>query len=153
MHIRRARVEDLNTLVALCKAALAETPYAALPVDEALGRKVLLRAISAPTQFCEVLEVDSAVVGVLIGCVDDIWWSTKKQASDLVFYVQPAHRGRGGVLARRFIGWARAQKGVALVGMSVSSGVNIKRVGKLLERLGLEHVGGMYLETSLCPTR
>lgn len=150
MPVRRARVEDLGALVTLCKLAKAETPYAVLPVDEAAGRKVLLRAISAPTQFCEVLEVGGEVVGALIGYVDGIWWSTKKQASDLVFYVQPAHRGRGGVLARRFINWARAQKGVALVGMSVSSGVNPKRVGKLLERLGLVYVGGMYLEINLC---
>jgi hypothetical protein len=147
MAIRDAKPADINAVVRLCYQALAESFYSEMPMDDRALRRTLMIAIGSPAQFCQVVEIEGELEGVLVGCAEKVWHSTKKQASDLVFYTTPKGRGAGGLLARRFIRWARKQKGVGLIGMSVSfGGPNIKRTGKMLERFGLEYTGGIYLE-------
>jgi hypothetical protein len=146
MNIRDATHRDLLPIVELCLEALAQAHYKDLPVALADAKQVILFCISSPTQFCQVVEIDGELQGVLIGMADKVWWSTKKQASDLVLYVRPCATGAGSRLARRFIRWANKQKAVALIGMSISlGGTGTKRTGKLLERLGLQNVGSLHM--------
>jgi hypothetical protein len=147
MVIRDARVEDLPQIMALCHRALADAFYNHLPMDEGAVRRQMLYCLSSPAQFLQVVEIDGQVEGMLAGTCEKVWHSTKKQASDLVFYTTDKGRGAGSLLARRFLRWARKRPGVQLIGISVSyGGSNVKRTGRMLEKLGLTYVGGIYME-------
>jgi hypothetical protein len=147
MVIRDARPEEIVEVMDLCRSALAASTYRNLPEDTPSAQRVLMYCIGSPSQFCQVIEMDGKLEGILVGNVEKVWHSTKKQASDLVFYTTEKGKGGGALLARRFLRWARSRPGVELIGMSVSyGGPNIKRTGKMLEKLGLTYVGGIYLE-------
>lgn len=147
MVIRDARPGDITQVMALGRMALKSAFYRDLPPDETGFRRVMMYCIGSPAQFCQVVEIDGQIEGILAGHVEKIWYSTKKQASDILFFVTPKGTGAGGLLARRFLRWARQRPGVALIGISVSyGGVNVKRTGKMLQKLGLTYVGGIYME-------
>jgi hypothetical protein len=147
MVIRDARVEDMPQIMALCHRALADAFYKHLPMDEGAVRRQMLYCLSSQAQFLQVVEIDGQLEGMLAGTAEKVWHSTKKQASDLVFYTTDKGRGAGSLLARRFLRWARQRPGVQLIGISVSyGGTNVKRTGKMLEKLGLTYVGGIYME-------
>jgi hypothetical protein len=147
MHIRDAVPADITRVMELCQEALDNAFYRHLPLDPQSTRRVMMYCIGSPAQFCQVVEVDGQIEGLLAGTCERVWHSNKKQASDLVFYTTPAGRGSGSLLVRRFIRWARSRPGIGLIGVSVSyGGSNIKRTGKMLEKLGLTYVGGIYME-------
>jgi hypothetical protein len=145
--IRDAVPADINRVMELCREALDNAFYRHLPFDEHAVRRVMMYCIGSPAQFCRVVEIDGSLEGILAGTCEKVWHSTKKQASDVVFFTTEKGRGSGGLLARQFIRWARRRPGVQLIGLSVSyGGANVKRTGKMLEKLGLTYVGGIYME-------
>ena len=145
--IREAVPADITRIMELCQEALDDAFYSHLPLDAQSTRRAMMYCIGSPAQFCQVVEINGRIEGMLAGTCEKVWHSTRKQASDLVFYTTPAGRGAGSLLVRRFIRWARSRPGIGLIGLSVSSGTNVKRTGKMLEKLGLTHVGGIYMET------
>lgn len=117
-----------------------------MEIDRPTLKRMVMGLISKDEHFSDVVLVNGVIEGVLLGTVDEIWWSRKSQASDVVFYTTQKGRGQGQKLARRFIAWANAQPNVEMVGMSVSSGgEQSTRAGKLLEHNGLTSVGGIYI--------
>ena len=147
MLIRDALPADINRVMELCQEALDSAFYSHLPLDQQSTRRVMMYCIGSPAQFCQVVEIEGRIEGMLAGTCEKVWHSTRKQASDLVFYTTPAGRGAGSLLVRRFIRWARSRPGIGLIGLSVSyGGSNVKRTGKMLEKLGLTYVGGIYME-------
>lgn len=146
MVIRDALPKDISQVMGLMHAALKNTAYSHLELDEPAVRRVAMYGIGSPSQFCQVIDIDGKLEGILLGQVAKIWHSPGRQASDLVFFTTPEARGFGGLLARRFLRWAQKQKGVKIIQISVTSGnANIKRTGKMLEKMGLQHVGGNYI--------
>ena len=72
-------------------------------------------------------------------------WSPVIVASDYLFYVATAHRGGTSALrlANAYKLWA-TELGCAEVRLSVASGINQGRVGKLYERLGFTPFACIY---------
>ena len=90
-------------------------------------------------------DLDGDVAGVLlVGCGEN-WFSEQLFGFDVVFYVRPDRRGMllGRGLLRAFEAWGR-EKGCCQVSIGVSSGVMVERTGRMLERLGWGHSGGIY---------
>jgi L-amino acid N-acyltransferase YncA len=147
MIIRDAKPADIEGVVRLCHMALAATPYSHLPMDDMALRRAMLYHITAPSQFAQVVEVDGQLEGLLVCQVEKVWHSTKKHASDLVYFCTEKGQGGGAIMMRRFLRWAKKQNGVRVIQISVTNGgPKIKRTGRMLEKMGMTFAGGNYLE-------
>ena len=143
--IREATVNDAPAIWRLAQEVHSTAYYSSIPLSEQKCKRLISMMIGSPTQFAWLAERGGEIQGVLLGGVDEILWSTKKEASDILFYVRNTAKGDGVRLARQFIGWARNIPSVYLVGLSVSTG-NPDEAERLYEGLGLRRLGGIYVE-------
>jgi GNAT superfamily N-acetyltransferase len=146
--IRQAAAADIDTILALGMECHAEAATR-IPVDPIAARRVIARCVQSPQYFVWVKEVGGEAIAVLIGYMDAVWYNPAvKQASDLLFYGQagnPMAVGAGRLLLKRFKEWAIA-RGAKAFAMAVSfGGTKGRRTGKIYEKEGFEHVGGLYI--------
>jgi GNAT superfamily N-acetyltransferase len=148
MRIRKATQADRTQTVALGRTLHAEGAYAFLPFDEAFATALFEAHTGDPESACLwVGEQDNTLTGFLAGRVDPYVFCREYVAHDTLFYVAPMHRGSGvaQALVVAFRDYAR-RRGARELCLSVSSGVRARRVGRLYERLGLDFVGGNYMQ-------
>ncbi len=146
MRVRIAREADRIQTVALGKQMHAEGAYAFLPFEEACAMALFDAHTGDPETSCLwVGEEDHALTGLLAGRVDPYMFCTEYVAHDTLFYVAPRHRGSGvaQALVVAFRDWAQ-HRGARELSLSISTGVQVRRIGRLYERLGLHFVGGNY---------
>lgn len=141
--IRKAEVRDAPAIWELAQEAHSTAYYSSIPLSEVKCKRILAMMIGSPSQFAWVSEKEGGVHGVLLGCVDEILWSTKKEATDILFYVRPCSKGDGFRLAKKFISWARNIPAVYMIGFSVSTG-EPREAERLYQGLGLTRLGGIY---------
>ena len=84
---------------------------------------------------------------MVIGVTHQLWYSRKKQATDLFFYTSESIRGDGWgtKLMRRFISWAKDNPGVKEIMLGVSSGIETDRTKTMYERMGAIRIGENYV--------
>jgi GNAT superfamily N-acetyltransferase len=133
----------------MCAALHAESPnYRELPLDRVKVRASMTAAIGsllgASVNHTLVAEQDDVLVGVFSGYVSESFFCDTLFASDYVFYVAPAARGRmvGARLLRAFEAWAQ-ERGAERVIPSVSSGLDMGRTYDLYRAMGYEPAGWM----------
>jgi len=147
--IRRATHDDLDQMVAMCEALHAESPeYRGQPFLQEKTRRSLAMAIGPllgrSVNHTVVAEQDGVIVGMLAGYVTESFFCDVLFASDYVFYVSPAARGRmtAARLVRAFEAWAR-ERGAAKVVPSISSGLEMDRTYRFYIALGYKPAGMM----------
>lgn len=143
--IREATPSDIDKIfnLALEFHEKAETVF---PVDRVATRRTISMFVHSQKYFAWIKEVDGDVLGVLLGGTAPVWFSTVKEASDLIFYVKsdPRAIGAGKFLLKKFLKWGK-EKDVAGFSMAVTFGGNtITNTGKIFRKLGFKHVGGVY---------
>jgi hypothetical protein len=147
MILREARVEDLPRLIELSRDVAERSLYAHAPLDEGAIRHMMLFCISSKSQFFWVAEFDGQIEAMLAGGVEKIWYSTKKAASEIFYHATEKGASAAGLLARRFVRWARKRPGVVSVSLSIpQQDPRAKRSGKMLQKLGLTHTVSVYEE-------
>ena len=142
MTTRRAVRADLDTMVAMGREFLA-TVYPQRLADNpdalrALGEQLLAR----PDSVLFVAEVPHAgVVGMIGMMVYPHPMSGERVASELFWWMDPAHRGAGGVwLLRQAEAWAQVQ-GAELLQMIAPN----RDVAAFYERIGFTAIETTYL--------
>jgi len=146
--IRKAVDKDLSKIVNLCKDGHEESVITTAPLDIKTLRKNIQVCILSSEHLVMVVELDNNIEGIIIGVTHQLWYSRKKQATDLFFYVSPSVRGDGWgtKLMRRFITWAKENPGVKEIMLGVSSGIgDVDRTKTLYERMGAVHIGENYV--------
>lgn len=106
----------------------------------------LALAISHEALFLHVAVRDNEVVGFLWGGTHMLApWDLTLVASDYLFYVTPEFRGTavGMGLIKAWRNWAESQ-GCKEVRLSLASGINEERVGKMYSLLGFSPFGTVY---------
>lgn len=96
--------------------------------------------------FLWVAVDEGQIVGFLWAGYQDLApWTPVRVASDILFYMVPEKRGTllGMRLIKAYKQWA-FEKGCAEVRMSIASGINEERVGRMYRRLGFETFGTVY---------
>ena len=150
MKLRFARIEDIDHLLELGRRIHAESRFAEMPYAREKLRgnlRGLLRLQAERQTHCFILaeSLQGEVIGVLIGALEEFFFSDAKSANSILLWVDPAYRGSP--VAVRLIGvfhdWAR-QRSAQEVCILVSSGVTIKRTDRFLRRLGFMQTGGNY---------
>ena len=85
------------------------------------------------------------IVGVFLGYVSDYFFSQYLVAGNLVFWVDPDHRGTPAAikLISAFRRWAENRK-VKELSINITSGVDLNRADRFLGKLGFSYTGGNY---------
>jgi GNAT superfamily N-acetyltransferase len=138
--------QDIEPMIEMGASMHAESAFAALDYSWSKCRELGHRYIQNPdVNFGAVAEADGKTVGMLMGYVTDYYFGNDKIACDILWYIDPDHRGsRAAIkLLRAFQRWAKEQ-GASEVCIGVSTAVEFERTGLLLQRLGYTHVGGNY---------
>lgn len=140
--LRPARPDERFKVVALCRDfhAASGIPFA---FDPAHASRAAQDHIECPRKLCLTTEVDGALRGVLAASWAISPLAPVRIAQELVFWIDPAHRGRS---ARRMIAayeeWARAQ-GCAAAGLS---GLNDPRVTRFFGAAGFALTENKFLK-------
>jgi|TARA_Y100000310_G_C20526824_1_gene736461 GNAT superfamily N-acetyltransferase len=144
--IRAAVPHDIPHIIRICKEAHELSVSKGVPLDEGILKKNIQICILSAEHLVNVVETAGAIEGVFIGVTNQLWYSRKKQAADLFFYVTEKGKGWGSSLLRRYIQWARMNRGVVEINLGVMSGIgDMDRTKKLYERLGAVKVGDSYV--------
>lgn len=136
--IRQATHADIPAMVELGRALCAESPrWARLTFNGEKLATLLVSLIDSPDGFAWVAVASGAVVGALIGIVDEHWASDDRVAQELSLFVR--EDARGAIYAARLItvldAWAES-RGAKWLQAGASTGVAIDRTALLYERLG-----------------
>lgn len=141
--IRKAEVKDAPAIWGLVQEAHAKTYYSSIPLSEVKCKRLIAMMIGSQSQFAWVSEKNKIVQGVLLGLSDEPVWSTKKVASDAIFYVRPCAKGDGARMAKRFMMWVLDVPAIYMAGFSASTGES-EEAERLYSGLGLTRLGGIY---------
>ena len=145
MDIREATKKDLKKIVTLLESASEEFGHASVPFCPDTTRNMIQRVINHQNHVVFILVDGDKVKGVLAGLNNQLWYSKKRQVSDLIFYVDSETRGYGARLLSTFLGWARKVPNVVEISIGITSGAkDIDRIGGLLTAVGMTKVGGTY---------
>lgn len=149
---RLATLKDIPAIVDLLTGFHERSPMSHIKVRPERVRNTLQQCINQREHRVWVAQTDEEpVVGVMVGITNPIWFSDKKQATDLVFAVKEPHTGLGYYLIRRFLAWARNAKGVEEIILSTTFGDN-ESLDAVYRKLGFTPIGKVYYqELSRCP--
>ena len=129
--------------VDVARSGRDETVFTITSVDE--RDNVFVEEVIGEAQS-NVVDVAGSVEGVFIGVTHQLWYSRKKQSTDLFFYVTDKGRGWGSSLLRAYIRWARMNKGVAEITLGITSGIgDMNRTRQLYERMGAIKMGDSFI--------
>lgn len=148
MNVAPPALIDIAPLVELGRLCHVESRFARLPYD---GERVAQRfnhMIEKPlstTFFVGARHSTGEIHGLMIGSIDEYFFSRERIASSIFLLVHPDHRG--GLAAIKMVmafrAWAHARAAAEMY-IGVASGVSMHRTGRFLFKLGLELSGGNY---------
>lgn len=139
MTVRPAVEADLPTILVMGRRFLASSSYRDVLRDNPQQMARFASALMEQGGLF-VLEVDGAVVGMLGALMTPHYLSGDAIATEVVWWVDPAHRGWGGrQLLEAAEQWAKTQGAVALQMIAPD-----ERVGRLYERAGYSFVESAY---------
>lgn len=142
--VRRATPADLHDVVRLGIAGLEHDAYPGLLIDRSKVVDVARHAISSPSDYVGVGELNGQVVAAVTAVVGDMLFHERKQATVLQFWTEVP--GCGLPVMRAFLRWARARPIIKSIVFTVEHGAD-PRIGRMLERLGLRMALPVYMET------
>ena len=146
MEYKSFAIERLRDILKLGIAMQQEGAYSVVPFDiEKAAQSIVHMVIKNPNGFGLLAYDGDVPVGMIAGSIAPYFFGRGSLASDFVWYVEPEYRGsRTAIrLLKEFKSWATAM-GASELYMGVTTDVSAARTGKLLTRLGFEHVGGNY---------
>ena len=144
--IRKAEFKDVSGIMEIAKECHSKSISNPVPLDPETLRKNLQVCILSAEHFVVVVELEGKLEGAFIGVKHQLWYSRKKQAADLFFYVTDKGTGWGAKMMRRFISWARENRGVCEILLGTDSGIgDSNRTKKLYERMGAIKIGDSFM--------
>ena len=144
--IRKAEFKDVSGIMEVAKDAHEKSLSNSVAIDPKTLRNNLQVCILSAEHFILVVELEGEIEGVFIGVTHQLWYSRKKQATDLFFYVTEKGTGWGAKMMRRFISWAKESPGVKEIMLGISSGIgDTDRTRKLYERMGAVKIGDNFI--------
>lgn len=96
-----ATLNDCDDVIALCEQRHREEDFYVAPFDRAKVEKLIGKLIEMPDGIVLVAKDSKRLVGCVVGCVVERWFSSEKTALPFAFYVLPAYRS-GAVQERMF---------------------------------------------------
>jgi len=145
--IREATAADIPVMLSLGREMHAESRYATHAWDDGKVDALLRALIASDDGLAMVAERDGEVVGGFLGSATDHWCTGARQSFDYALFVTAAHRGSliGARLLKRYARWA-ASRGVPtdLIGLGITTGVDLAASTQLFAACGFQHVGHLF---------
>ena len=145
--IRAASSADVPRLLELGREMHAESRYARHAWDDAKVETLLHSLIAEDDGLALVAEQGGKVIGGFLGWACDHWCTGARQSFDYALFVSAAHRGSiaGARLLLAYARWARG-RGVPddLIGLGITTGVDLAASTRLFRLCGFEHVGHLF---------
>ena len=141
--IRKANLADVQRLVELGRIMASESPrFRQFTFCESQLTESLAAFVQDPEYFAAVADVDGEIVGVLIAVARRAWFSSDITATDIVFFVHPAHRGKTHAprLVKWYMDWAD-RIGAVCPTLGISSMVGTQKTVEFLSRMGMTPCG------------
>ena len=130
----------------VAKDAHQKSLSSSVPLDAKTLRNNLQVCVLSAEHFVLVVELEGNIEGAFIGVTHQLWYSRKKQATDLFFYVTDKGTVWGAKMMRRFISWAKENRGVGEIMLGIGSGIgDPDRTRKLYERMGAIKIGDNFI--------
>lgn len=151
MNIRLATLDDIPAFVEIGRRSLEFTRFRTYTynpnrVADQL-RSVIHVGQNEKGSHCLLVAEDSQglPVGGLIGCMERHIFSDQPVATVISYVVLPEKRmgGAGMRLLVAFRKWAE-NRGAVELNAGVNSGVEVEKMGRFLQRLGVQKTGGNY---------
>ena len=146
--IRLADIPDIDEICELGAELLAQSVYSDIKPDESKYRLFIagLMGTKKGAVFIAV-DDDDKPQGMLLGLIDDLFFSRYSYATDVAFYVREGYRHLVPGLMKRFMAWAEGKTRVVYISLGISSGTgDLERIGQVYESFGLARVGGIYFK-------
>ena len=141
MIIRKATHDDIFDLLVLARGFSKEAP-AMHKWDKDKTEAMLKTCLDNEATTILVMDHDGEVVGGIVGVIQPMFMSHTVIASELAWFVDPAHRGRGAIkLVKAFETWAK-EHGADYLTMADIRG--IADLSKLYERQGYQLTEAAY---------
>ena len=141
MIIRKAKNDDIFDLLVLARGFSREAP-AMHKWDKDKTEAMLMACIEGTHTTILVMEHEDEVVGGIVGVVQPLFMSQTVVASELAWFVDPAHRGKGAIkLVKAFEGWAKEMQADYITMADIRG---IADLSKLYQRLGYELTEAAY---------
>lgn len=138
MEIEKLSAERFTEFCKLVEKSIAEAQFSEAKLDVASLQKL----IQSPNVVYFLAIEDNKIIGSIGGAVIPYFFSTRKKAGDLGFYVEPEYRGsRAAIkLVNALESWAK-EKGVEDLYLGQTTGVDVDKTRDFYERLGYKVVG------------
>lgn len=131
--IRLAQKDDRLAILAMCRRFHAESGVG-LSFNPASAITTIDHVLSSNDTLALVLDLDDAVHGIFAAAIVPQMFSTDRCAQELIWWVEPAYRGRGAVrMLAEYEAWAR-RKGCQAINMVGLGGDPV--TARLYERHG-----------------
>jgi len=141
--IRKATPSDIAAVVKLGMEALNRDAYEGLVISEPKVLEMATECISSASHFCWVVEKDYKVVGAVSAMIGPMAFYERNQATVVQFSCDEP--GEGLKLIREFMRWAKARRAIKMIVFTLECKAD-PRIGKLLERLGLDNELPVYMK-------
>jgi GNAT superfamily N-acetyltransferase len=138
MNIERLSDERFPEFCELVERSIAEAQFSQATLDVPSLQKL----IQSPNVVYFLAIEDNKIIGSIGGAVIPYFFSTRKKAGDLGFYVEPEYRGsRAAIkLVNALESWAK-EKGIEDLYLGQTTGVDVDKTQDFYERLGYKVVG------------
>ena len=135
----------MGYLIKFARSLHSESYYSSQEFDESHIGNYLASLFRDKNSIIFLAIVDAEPVGAIAGHTSHYIIHNDLVAFDDFWYVEPRSRGSRTFLRlfKALQDWVR-QRGATEITHSIVTGVNANRTGLVLERLGMEHVGGIY---------
>jgi hypothetical protein len=148
VKIRLPACGDIPHLASFGPVAFQESRFAGSGYDSTKVEAKLLELVRRrPTSQCFLVaeSADGQMAGVLIGCIEKLFFNDEYSARCLIVFVTPAFRGSSAAvkLILAFKRWAENRRAVDLC-IGIAGGVHPARTDRFLKKLGFRLDGGNY---------
>lgn len=145
MIIRDARFGDIKPLMAFLHEYHEKSEYSGIRIDDKTLERSLQVTVNDRFHQTWLVEVNDRLEGALIVAANQLWFSRKREAVDVFYYVTDKARGAGAALLRKYIAWARSEPTVARIMLGVTSNdVKTDRTERMYELFGAKRVGSIH---------
>jgi hypothetical protein len=140
--IRKATVADVEQILAFLMRVKPRTAYATIAVDKERARRTVRQCVGSPQAYAKIVVRDGDVRGVLLGIKEELWFSARREAKDIVLACDvPA---ASCALVDDFKAWAWSDPRVVHVILAQSSGLAVDGMDRWMPKMGFARVGSVW---------